>query len=250
MSFWYCKLPIRPWRHNLSVIVFLVGNFRSMEVKGVVPQEIQLQEQLAEPVVVPKRSRKRSIIIFAVVSALNIALLALLANQLLTPAAGQKGSQSGPAASNVNSLGDVSTALLGKMAPDFTLPALQDQATGVSLAHFKGQPVMLNFWASWCEPCKAETPFLQKSWVALKAQGVVLIGIDGQENADNARSFLQQYGVSYPSVKDTINGSTAIEYGILQFPETLFIDRHGVVVGKWAGELNDAGLKFELKKLL
>src|SRR5579859_2950468 len=80
VSFWYCKLPIRPWRHNLSVIVFLVGNFRSMEVKGVVPQEIQLQEQLAEPVVVPKRSRKRSIIIFAVVSALNIALLALLAN--------------------------------------------------------------------------------------------------------------------------------------------------------------------------
>jgi cytochrome c biogenesis protein CcmG/thiol:disulfide interchange protein DsbE len=200
--------------------------------------------------VLRKRSRKRNIIIFVVVSALNIALLALLANQLLTPAQSQNQGQPGALASNADSLGDVSSPLLGKMAPDFTLSTLKDKTVNVRLTDFKGKPVILNFWASWCDPCKEETPFLQKSWAGLKAQGVVLIGIDGQDNAENAQQFLQQYGVSYPSVQDTINGSTAINYGVLKFPETLFIDRNGVVVGKWSGELNDVGLKFEMKKLL
>lgn len=221
-----------------------------MEVKSIESQKGTIQEVQAEAVVGRKRSRKRNIVVFVVVTALNIALLALLANQLLTPA--QKNSISGQpvTATNSNTIGDVGSPLVGKIAPNFTLPALKDRGANVSLTDFKGQPVILNFWASWCEPCQAETPFLQKSWPDLKSQGIVLIGIDGQESADNALKFLQQKGVTYPSVQDGINGATAIDYGVQGFPETLFIDRHGMVVGKWSGELNEVGLAFELKKLM
>ncbi len=221
-----------------------------MEVKGIESQNKSTQEVQAETIVGRKHSRKRNIVVFVVVTALNIALLALLANQLLTPA--QKNPVTGQpvVATNSNAIGDVGSPLIGKMAPDFTLSTLKDGATNVSLTDFKGHPVILNFWASWCDPCQAETPFLQKSWPDLKSQGIVLVGIDGQESAGNALKFLQQKGVTYPSVQDSVNGATAINYGVLGFPETLFIDRHGVVVGKWSGELDEAGLAFELKKLM
>jgi cytochrome c biogenesis protein CcmG/thiol:disulfide interchange protein DsbE len=90
---------------------------------------------------------------------------------------------------------------------------------------------------------------LQKSWPDLKAQGIVFIGIDGPENTSNALKFIQKYGITYPNVQDTVNGATAIDYGATGFPETIFIDRNGVVVAKWAFPLNKQGLQLELAKL-
>ncbi|HEU5228149.1 MAG TPA: TlpA disulfide reductase family protein [Ktedonobacteraceae bacterium] len=216
-----------------------------MEINGVAPAEVPTQEPIAEQDAIRKRSRKRSITIFVVVSIINAALLVLLWTQLLTPAQNQ-------AHTNTNSdsgIGDINSPLVGKAAPDFTLSTLNSSAGKIHLADLKGKQVILNFWASWCDPCNQEAPFLQKSWPGLQAKDVVFIGIDGPEKTSDAQKFLQKYGISYLNVQDTIDGSTAINYGVTGFPETVFINRDGIVVAKWVFPLTQQGLQLEMAKM-
>ncbi len=192
-----------------------------------------------------KKSRKRSIITFTIVSIINVALLVLLWTQLLTPAK-QASTQT---AGTLLGIGDISSPLIGKPMSDFALSALNGSGKTVHLVAFKGKPVILNFWASWCDPCNQEAPFMQKSWSQLQAQGVTLIGIDGQESAGNALTFIQKYAITYLNVQDTLTGTTAISYGVTGFPETVFINRNGIVVAKWAGALDSKGLQAEMAKM-
>ncbi len=216
-----------------------------MEVNGIAPDEIEIQDQTPQPEIVKKSSRKRSITIFIVVSIINAALLILLWTQLLTPATGL------PRASTdgTSSLGDISSPLIGKPAPDFTLKTMNGKTQTLHLADFKGKSVILNFWASWCTACNEEAPFLQKTWPKLQSQGVVFIGIGGPEPSGDALKFLQKYGITYPNVHDTGDGSTAINYGVTGFPETVFINRDGVIVAKWIEPLTQQGLQLEMVKL-
>ncbi len=115
-------------------------------------------------------------------------------------------------------------------------------------SHFKGKAVMLNFWASWCDPCKHEAPLLQATWQHVKGQGIVFLGIDFEDRQSDGLSFLQTYGITYPNVIDT-NGSVAINYGVTGVPETVFIDRHGVFVHKVIGELTEQTLDSNLQLL-
>jgi cytochrome c biogenesis protein CcmG/thiol:disulfide interchange protein DsbE len=181
-----------------------------------------------------KRSvHKRRVIIVIVVSLINVALLALLGSQLLIPAQDQSRSSSSP--------------LDGRPAPDFTLTVLSTHAaSNIHLANFKGKPVMLNFWASWCDPCKHEAPLLETTWRRVQGQGIVFLGIDYQDTQSDGLSFLQHYGITYPNVVD-VNGSTAINYGVTGIPETVFIDRHGVIVHKVIGELTEQTLDSNLQ---
>ncbi len=219
-----------------------------MEAKDSLPGGVATQEPVPEPEVVGKRSRKRSITIFIVVSVINVALLALLWTQLLTPAHPTPTSSD----STTSTTGDINSPLVGKVAPDFTLSALNSDGSAggkMRLSDLKGKVVILNFWASWCEPCNQEAPFLQKSWPHLQAQGVMLIGIDGPEKASDAQKFLQRYTITYHNVQDTVEGATAIDYGVTGFPETVFINKQGVVVAKWVFPLTEQGLQLEMKKL-
>lgn len=212
------------------------------------------EESATQEVVAPagkrKSSRKRNIIIFTVVSILNVALLALLWTVLLTPAYPTQTSSGGGGSGfgDASGLGDSDSPLLGKPMPDFTLSTL-DGKSNVRLANFKGQPIILNFWASWCIGCKQEAPFLRKIQTPLKAQGVQLIGVDGQEPASAGQQFARQQGLGYLNVHDTLNGNTAISYGVTGFPETVFINRSGIVVAKWIGVLTEKGLQLELAKM-
>jgi cytochrome c biogenesis protein CcmG/thiol:disulfide interchange protein DsbE len=216
------------------------------EVNDVASVERQTQETQEEPTVLKSRSRKRSITIFIVVSIVNAALLILLWTQLLTPAQNASSMQNN---TSDTGLGDVSSPLIGKSAPDFTLTKLSETGK-LRLSDFKGKPVILNFWASWCDPCNAEAPFLQKTWqTRLQQQGAVLIGIDGQEQASAAQAFLQKYKISYVNVQDTLDGSIGIRYGVAGFPTTIFIDANGTVVAKSIAELDEKTLDLELKKL-
>jgi len=170
------------------------------------------------------RSRKRSIIIFVVVSLLNAGLLALLWSQLITPAPGLNNSNTGNAPTSTND------PLKGKLAPDFTLAALSTHAEPpIHLGNLRGKPVVINFWASWCTPCADEVPLLQTAWQHARTQGVIFIGIDYQDTQSDGLSFLQKQDITYPSAIDA-NGATAINYGVTGTPETFFIDRRGVVV--------------------
>jgi cytochrome c biogenesis protein CcmG/thiol:disulfide interchange protein DsbE len=189
-------------------------------------------------------SRKRSITIFIVVSLLNVGLLALLWSQLLTPA------QNSPNAnSNQGSVDGRNDPLVGKPAPSFTLAMLNGQpGSKLSLTDFKGKPVVLNIWASWCDPCKRETPLLQSEWQQAQSHGIAFIGMDFQDKQSDGLSFLQQHGVTYPNVVDS-DGSTAISYGVTGVPETVFIDRHGTIVSKVRGELTAQTLQSNLQLL-
>jgi cytochrome c biogenesis protein CcmG/thiol:disulfide interchange protein DsbE len=215
-----------------------------MEMKTITPQKTQIEQQNSAHEIARKRSRKRSITIFAVISVLNVALLVLLWTQLLTPSRQALMNQG-----SVINVGDVNFPLIGKPMVDFTLPSLNDSARTIHLADFKGKPIILNFWASWCDACNQEAPFLVQTWPRLQAQGVVFIGIDGQDVSANALTFEQKYHVNYLNVQDTLNGTTAISYGVTGFPETVFINRQGIVVAKWAGLLDEKGLKLEMAKL-
>lgn len=196
-----------------------------------------------------KRTRKQSITTFILISIVNVALLVLLWTLLVTPAPKQHPSNVN--SSSAASLGDIDSPLIGKVAPTFTLPMLNNHAHAatIDLTAFRGKPIILNFWASWCTPCNGEAAFLHQSWPGLKAQGIVLIGIDGIENSSNALKFMQKYALTYPNAQDTITGATANDYDVTGLPETIFIDRKGVVVAKWVSELNQQGLQLEVPKL-
>src|SRR5437667_5791233 len=172
---------------------------------------------------VRKNKRRRRIVIFCVVSLLNVGLLALILTQLLTPA--------------TNSVSD---PLIGHPAPDFSLVMLRSD-TGKSalwLSNFKGKPIVLNFWASWCQPCKEELPLLVNAWKQMQAQkkDIVFLGIDFQESSGDATSFLQLYGITYLAALDA-NGSVANKYGVTSLPQTILINRNGTVTSRETEEI-------------
>ena len=115
-------------------------------------------------------------------------------------------------------------------APDFDLPLL-DGMGRVVLSSLRGKAVVLNFWASWCIPCKEEAPRLQAAWERWRDRGVVFVGVDAQDFRSDARRFAARYGLTYPIVHDG-KGSTLGRFGVSGFPETWFVDREGRLVGE------------------
>ena len=123
-------------------------------------------------------------------------------------------------------------------APAFALERLDGEGE-LSLASLRGKPVVLNFWASWCGPCKDEAPILQSSYEKWRADGVAFVGIDVQDFRGDAREFLERYGITYPNVYDG-KGSTVGRYGVTGFPETYFVDAEGRVRYRIAGPVESA----------
>jgi cytochrome c biogenesis protein CcmG/thiol:disulfide interchange protein DsbE len=116
------------------------------------------------------------------------------------------------------------------LAPDFTLESLDGERT-ISLREYRGQVVVLNFWASWCVPCKEEAPLLQSVWERYRDDGVVVLGVDAQDLKADARKFAERYSLTYPLAHDK-DGVTLGRFGYNAFPETWFVDREGRLVGE------------------
>ncbi|HUN10486.1 MAG TPA: TlpA disulfide reductase family protein [Aggregatilineales bacterium] len=113
-------------------------------------------------------------------------------------------------------------------APDFTLTTLDGQ--DVRLSDLRGQVVVINFWASWCVPCRDEAPALQAVWERYRDRGVVLLGVAWTDTERNARAFIDEFSQNYPNGLDL--GTRIGElYGITGVPETFIIDQQGQVVG-------------------
>jgi cytochrome c biogenesis protein CcmG/thiol:disulfide interchange protein DsbE len=123
-------------------------------------------------------------------------------------------------------------------AKAFSVPALLGSGT-VSLAAERGRPVILNFWASWCEPCKRETPTLER--FARSHPRWRVVGIAHNDDASAARAFARRYAVSYRLGLDR-SGMVGEAYGITGLPYTFVIDRLGRVVSIWPGEIRSADL--------
>ncbi len=113
-------------------------------------------------------------------------------------------------------------------APDFTLTTLDGQ--DVRLSDLRGQVVVINFWASWCVPCRDEAPALQAVWERYRDRGVVLLGVAWTDTERNARAFIDEFSQNYPNGLDL--GTRIGElYGITGVPETFIVDQQGQVVG-------------------
>jgi peroxiredoxin len=124
---------------------------------------------------------------------------------------------------------------MGDRAPGFTLPRLP--SGNLTLDEFRGQVVVLNFWATWCPPCIEETPSLEQFATEMKSQGVTVIGVSVDENAHALNRFVQHYQLSYPIARDP-EAALAHRYGTYKLPETYIIGRDGHVVEKIIGATN------------
>ena len=130
----------------------------------------------------------------------------------------------------------VDSPLIGRAAPDLTLPDLEGSGA-VSLSELRGQIVVVNFWASWCVPCRSEHPVLVAANDAYRDAGVTFVGVDFQDQQSSAVAFLDELGrgEGYRYVTDP-DSRAAVEFGVYGVPETFFIDRTGTIVAKITGE--------------
>lgn len=135
------------------------------------------------------------------------------------------------------------SALVGKPAPAVELPGLSDGAPRLTLTQFKGRLVAVNFFASWCLPCRAEHPILQQITAEF---GVPVIGIAWKDKPEDSRAFLAELGDPYVATGADRNGRTGIDFGITGVPETFLIGADGTVLYRFAGPLSPDGLRNEL----
>lgn len=131
---------------------------------------------------------------------------------------------------------EVPSPLVGKSAPDFSLPQLHDQEKVFSPNELTGQVWLLNFWASWCGGCKDEHPVLMQ---LAQSGEVPIYGMDYKDRREEALTWLRRWGNPYPVVGVDESGRVGINYGVYGVPETYVIDKQGVIRYKQIGPLDD-----------
>ena len=184
--------------------------------------EQPLLEEEDSSVAAAKNKRAGLIIAFAVV----LALLALLAW-------GLKKAQAGPIASG--------------MAPDFTLTSFDGRT--LALSELRGQVVIINFWASWCPPCREEAAYLEQTWRNYEGKGVIFIGVDWVDTEKEALAYMDEFDLTYFNGPD-IGTRIAQAYNIQGVPETFYVAKSGELRGVHIGPLKSPELDNKIEELL
>jgi thiol-disulfide isomerase/thioredoxin len=120
-------------------------------------------------------------------------------------------------------------------APDFTLNT--PKGARISLASLKGKVVFLNFWATWCGPCRIEMPSMEAVYKQLKGRGFEVLAVDVRERPQDVQNFLDEFNLTFPAVLDT-TGRTSRVYNITAFPTTFVLDREGNIIVRLVGSIN------------
>ncbi|MFQ5483949.1 MAG: TlpA family protein disulfide reductase [Desulfobacterales bacterium] len=137
--------------------------------------------------------------------------------------------------------------MVNRPAPDFTLTTFKGKT--ISPAGLKGKPIVINFWASWCPPCRIEASLLERTWRAFKDRGVIFIGINIQDKEEDALNYIREFGITYPNAPDPA-GEVSIDYGVSGLPVTFFVSRKGKIVRRWVGAIEEKVLIGSVREIM
>jgi cytochrome c biogenesis protein CcmG, thiol:disulfide interchange protein DsbE len=132
--------------------------------------------------------------------------------------------------------------------PKLELPRLSG-AGKTSLADYRGKVVVLNFWASWCDPCRVESPLLERWHRRISRSGGTVLGVDVLDVTSDARDFVRKYGLSYPMLRDG-SGDSLERFGVVAYPETFVLDRRGRIAATRRGPVDERFLREQVLPLL
>jgi cytochrome c biogenesis protein CcmG/thiol:disulfide interchange protein DsbE len=133
--------------------------------------------------------------------------------------------------------------------PDLELPPLAGGGAPVNISSYRGQVVVLNFWASWCPPCKGEAPVLARWQPRLKGRGGTIVGVDVLDVTSDAREFADQHKLDFPQLRDQ-DGSRLKSFEVVGYPETIVLDRKGRIAATSRGTVDDRFFTQRVEPLL
>ena len=171
----------------------------------------------------------------------------LLAGSLFIGATRVRSFQVGDAPAPASASAATPAPMPGRPAPDFTLATLDE--TTITLSELKGQVALINIWATWCPPCRAEMPVIQATYERYRDQGFTVLAVDLQEDPRTVADFMQRYGLTFPALLDR-DGAVAATYRSSALPSSFFIDRGGVVRAVYRGPMPRSVLAGTVEQLL
>ena len=136
---------------------------------------------------------------------------------------------------------------VGKPAPPFSMTLLDGGE--FHLEDYAGKPVVINFWASWCPPCRDESPGFERVWQKYQDSGVLFVGVDIQDSETDAVRYIEEFGITFPNGRDP-DGKITVDYGVIGLPVTFFVGAKGVVEGRWVGAVSEDKLETWTRALI
>jgi len=178
--------------------------------------------------------------------ALNIALLAVLASAVWLALWFLRQSEVPRPAPSAGDFLAAQALTIGTVAPEFTLPQLDGDQ--ISLSQFRGRPVLVNFWASWCAPCRSEMPALQQVATQYAGSGLVVIGINQLEDVPTVQGFVREFGLTFPIALDR-DGVTSRAWRVYGIPQTYLVGPDGMIRKAWVGPVTEQSVTRALDEL-
>jgi cytochrome c biogenesis protein CcmG/thiol:disulfide interchange protein DsbE len=135
-------------------------------------------------------------------------------------------------------------------APSLDLPPLEGDKANGKLADYRGKVVVLNVWASWCVPCREESPLLERWHRRISPRGGTVLGVDVQDVDTDALEFIRRYRLTYPHLRDKEGDGMRADWGVVGYPETFVLDRQGRVAALFRGPVDDRWMRENVEPLL
>lgn len=211
--------------------------------------QLHAQESIQAAVPVPSNTHGKRGRGVALVGSVLVLVLVLSAILWLSSTRGAGGGSLYPiAGASDNNAATDSGPRVGSLAPDFELT---DVNTGqpIKLSSLSGKPVWINFWASWCPPCKAEMPIMKQVYAKYKSQGLVIVGVDMREKVDEVKQFTGSNGYDWTFVIDS-DGQVTDRYFVSGIPSHFFIGRDGVIKSIRVGEMTPGDMEENVSKII